>query len=112
MADIHPPGKDTPERTQYVYGFPKGLNALQDESLIDDHELSLHVNGVIVVDGIQKRPGSTNYGSSTGSRVYGGSSFYTSSGDRFIIRDMGTSLGYYNGSMVPTAISVTITANT
>lgn len=98
--------KDAPEKTQYVLGFPKGVNKLQDESLVDDHELTVSKNSMLVVDGIIKRSGSLNYGSSSGSRVYGGSAFYTSesSNNRFIIREGGTSLQYYNGT-APTNIS-------
>jgi hypothetical protein len=113
MPFIRPLGRDIPEKTEYVLGFQKGLNKLQDESLIEDHELTTHVNGQIVVDGIQKRSGSINFGSSQGSRVYAGASFYTSGGNRFIIREGGTSLYYYNGSNTPTAISgATITTAT
>ena len=98
--------KDTPEKTEYVLGFAKGVNRLQDDSLIDDHELSLGQNLMLVVDGIIKRTGSLNSGSSSGSRVYGGTAFYTSatSNNRFIIREGGTSLQYYSGG-TPTNIS-------
>ena len=89
MSNIKPPGRDTPEKTEYVYGFQKGLNTFQDESLVDDHELTTHINGILVVDGVKKRQGSLYYGSSSGSRVYGGSAFYTSatSNNRWFIRD-------------------------
>lgn len=99
--------RDVPERDAYIYGFSKGVNKLQDESLIDDHELSDHKNGILVVDGVQKRTGTLNFGSSSGSRVYGGTPFYTSAStnNSWIIREGGTSLMYYNGSNVPTAIS-------
>jgi len=103
--------KDAPEQMTYIYGFAKGVNKLQDESLIDDNELSDSKNSILVVDGIKKRPGTNNFGSSSGSRVFGGTSFYTSAGDRFIIREGGTSLMYYNASNVPTAIAgATMTA--
>jgi hypothetical protein len=105
------PIKDQPERTQYIIGFQKGINKLQDDSLIDDHELSTMINAMLLVDGVKKRDGTSNYGSLSGSRVYGGSAFYTSSADRFIIREGGTSLQYYNASGVPTNISgATMTA--
>lgn len=111
MVAIKPPSKDTPEKTEYIYGFPKGVNLLQDESLIDEHELSLAINAQLIVDGIKKREGSENFGSSSGSRVYGGVGFYTSGGERFIIREGGTALQYYNGSNTPTNISgATMTA--
>ena len=99
--------KDEPERLEYIYGFVKGVNKLQDESLIDDNELSGAKNNILVVDGVKKRGGTLNYGSSSGSRVYGGSPFYTSasSNNRWMIREGGTALMYYNGSSVPTAIS-------
>lgn len=97
--------KDIPEKTEYVLGFQKGVNTLQDESLIDLHELSYSKNSKMVVDGVKKRDGSLNYGSSSGSRVYGGAPFYVSTGDRFIIREGGTALQFYNASMVPTNIT-------
>lgn len=103
------------EKTDYIIGFPKGVNKLQDDSLIDDHELSTAINSILVVDGIRKRSGSVNFGSSSGSRVYGGTPFYTSasSNNRWIIRaGTGTALQYYNGSNIPTDISgVTTTAS-
>lgn len=99
--------KDYSEKTEYIIGFPKGLNKLQDESLVNDNELTVSQNSILVVDGIQKRTGSINFGSTSGSRVYGGTPFYTSasSNNRWIIREGGTSLMYYNGSNVPTAVS-------
>jgi len=106
--------KDTPEKLEYVLGFQKGLNTLQDESLIDDNELSYSQNAMLAVDGIIKRSGTDNFGSESGSRVYGGTPFYTSasSNNRWIIREGGTSLKYYNGSNEPTSVSgATMTAN-
>ena len=99
--------KDIPEKTEYVIGFPGGVNKLQDESLIKDEELSVMKNAILVVDGVQKRGGTSNFGSDSGSRVYGGSPFYTSasSANRWMIREGGTSLQYYNGSNAPTNIS-------
>lgn len=99
--------KDNVERTEYLIGFPGGVNRLSDESLIKDNELSVMQNAILVVDGVQKRTGSINYGSSSGSRVYGGSSFYTSasSNNRFIIREGGTTLKYYAADGTPTNIT-------
>ena len=107
MPLIKPPGRDISERTEYIYGFQKGLNTLQDDSLIDDHELSVAINAVLVVDGVKKRTGTLNFGSSSGSRIFGATPFYTSAltNNRWIIREGGTSLMYYNTSNVPTAIS-------
>lgn len=105
---ITPKGlKDIPEKTEYIIGFSGGLNKLSDESLIKDNELSTSQNSVLVVDGIQKRTGSINYGSESGSRVYGGTAFYTSatSDNRWIIREGGIALKYYNASGVPTSVS-------
>lgn len=113
MPRLNIPPKDSKESTEYIYGWAKGVNTLQDESLLEDNELSVHKNGVIVADGIQKRGGTDNFGSDSGSRVYGGTPFYTSatSDNRFIIREGGTALQYYNGSNVPTNISgATMTA--
>lgn len=114
MPYIKTSTRDVPEKTEYVYGFTKGVNKLQDESLIDDHELSTAINAILVVDGVQKRAGTLNLGSSSGSRVFGASPFYTSatSNNRWIIREGGTSLQYYNSSNVPTNISgATMTAS-
>jgi len=114
MPTINVPGKDVAEQTKYVYGFQQGLNKLQDESLISDHELSDALNNIIVVDGLQKRLGSLNFGSSSGSRIYGAASFYTSAAanNRWMLREGGTSLMYYTTpGKVPTAISgATMTA--
>lgn len=107
MPNIKTTVKDSPEKTEYIIGFPKGVNKLQDESLIADNELSTMKNSMLVVDGVVKRSGSANFGSSSQSRVYGGTAFYTSatSNNRWIIREGGTSLRYYDGSNVPQAIS-------
>lgn len=113
MTLIKSTARDIPERTEYIYGFVKGVNKLQDETLIEDHELSTAINAMLVVDGIIKRSGSINFGSSLGSRVYGASPFYTSAttNNSWIIREGGTSLMYYNVSNTPTAISgATMTA--
>lgn len=110
MPKITPP-KDNPEKQTYVVGF-KGVNTLQDSSLIDNRELSLMRNGRLVVDGIRKRQGSINYGDETNSRVYGGTGFYTSDGDRFIVREGGTSLLYYDSNDVAQTVSgATMTAS-
>lgn len=106
--------RDNPEKTEYLIGFPGGINKLQDESLIKDNELSVMQNAILVVDGVEKRLGTSNYGSSSGSRVYGGTPFYTSasSDNRWIIREGGTSLQYYTANGVPTNISgATMTAS-
>jgi hypothetical protein len=113
MAILKITSKDEPERLEYIYGFVKGVNKLQDESLIDDNELSGAKNNILVVDGVKKRGGTLNYGSDSGSRVYGASPFYTSAAslNRWMIREGGTSLMYYNDSSVPTAIAgATMTA--
>lgn len=102
-----PSARQEQERTEYIIGFPKGVNKLQDDSLISDQELSAMINGILVVDGVKKRQGNLNFGSDSGSRVYGGSPFYTSasSDNRWIIREGGTSLQYYNSSNAPTNIA-------
>jgi len=108
-----PSARQEQERNEYIIGFPKGVNKLQDDSLISDQELSGMINAILVVDGVKKRPGQINFGSSSGSRIYGGTPFYTSasSDNRWIIREGGTSLQYYNGSNAPTNISgATMTA--
>ncbi len=106
--------KDFPEKKEYIYGFPKGLNKLQDESLIDDHELSTAENSMMAVDSIIKRSGTLNFGSSSGSRVFGGYGYYTSaaSNNRWMIRAGGTALQYYDATNTPVNISgATLTAS-
>lgn len=114
MPSIPRGAKDIPEQTQYIIGFKSGLDRLEDESLVDDHSLTTAINSILVVDGIEKRTGSINFGSTSGSRVFGATPFYTSasSNNRFIIREGGTALQYYNGSSVPTNITgATMTAS-
>lgn len=110
MPSLPTTGKDVPERTEYIYGF-KGLNALQDKSLIDDHELAYAQNAAMVVDGITKRTGTLNFGTASGSRVYGGSPFYTSAStnNRFVIREGGTALQYYSGTTPTNIVGATMT---
>ncbi len=106
--------KDFPEKREYIYGFPKGLNKLQDESLIDDHELSTAQNNSLSVDSLVKRAGTLNFGASSGSRVFGGVGYYTSasSNNRWMIRAGGTALQYYDATNTPVNISgATMTAS-
>lgn len=114
MPIVNLKGKDVQEKLEYIYGFSNGVNKLQDESLIKDTELSGMRNGVLVVDGVKKRTGSINFGTDSGSRVYGAAAFYTSasSDNRWIIREGGTSLQYYNSSNAPTNVTgATMTAS-
>ena len=102
-----------PPKKLYVEGFKKGLNTLQDDALISDNELSDAKNCIYLVDGIQKRTGTLNFGSESGSRVVGGAGFYTSatSDNRFMLRMSGTAIQYM-ASGTPTNISgATFTIN-
>lgn len=91
---------DEKESTKYYIGFPKGLNTLQDRSLVNDKNLIDLKNCEIVVDGIQRRPGSIRvFDSGSASYVYGSTAFYKrSSGTRQYVRAANARLQYLNGS--------------
>lgn len=67
---------DDPELSQYIIGFPKGLNTAQDAALVDDKNLIVATNVQISVDGIERRYGSTKPFSIAGSKVWASSPFY------------------------------------
>jgi len=69
--------QDQPERSDYIIGFAKGLNVIQDSSLVDDKNLIQADNLELVVDGVQRRTGTTKvWDEGGGSYVYGSASFY------------------------------------
>ncbi|MEM3335467.1 MAG: hypothetical protein QXY47_05495 [Thermoplasmata archaeon] len=83
--------RDEPEQSKYVIGFPKGLNTLQDRSLINDKQLIQADNVELVVDGITKRRGTKKVFDSAGTKVLGASPFYIKShGTRYFIRAVKT----------------------
>ncbi len=78
--------KDPTRKDEIAVGFLGGLNTFQDETLLKDSELSDAKNIILSVDGLEPRPGSSDYGSSSGSRVLGGFGFYKSDGTREFLR--------------------------
>jgi hypothetical protein len=72
--------------TEIVSSFLGGLNTFQDESVIKDGELSKARNIILSVDGIEPRPGTEDYGTSSGSKVVGLFGMYLSSGTRQFLR--------------------------
>lgn len=82
VNQINNPKKDT----ELVTSFLGGLNTFQDESVIKDSELTEAKNILLSVDGIEPRPGTSNYGTSSGSRVLGLFGLYLSNGTRQFLR--------------------------
>lgn len=78
--------KNPEKSAEVVTGFLGGLNTFQDESVIKDSELTEAKNILLSVDGIEPRPGTSTYGSSSGSRVLGLFGLYLSNGTRQFIR--------------------------
>lgn len=80
--------KETPEKSDYIIGFPRGLNTVQDQSLIKDKNLAQAKNVQLVVDGVSRRPGTTKpFDEGGGSKVWGLAPFYKrTSGDRELVR--------------------------
>jgi hypothetical protein len=72
--------------TEIVSSFLGGLNTFQDESVIKDGELSKARNIILSVDGIEPRPGTEDYGTSSGSKVVGLFGMYLSGGTRQFLR--------------------------
>lgn len=68
---------DTNEFSKYYIGFPKGLNTIQDESLVDDKNLTVANNAIIQVDGVSRRPGTTKvFNENSNTKIYGSEVFY------------------------------------
>lgn len=91
------------KQQEVVTGFLGGLNTFQDQTLIRDSELTEAKNIILSVDGIEPRPGTTNYGDSSNTLVSGGIGFYTSTGTREFLRFSGGRLQKYVGQ-TPTNI--------
>lgn len=92
--------QDDPERNAYMVGFPKGVNTLQDVTLVDNKNLIQGKNIMIVVDGITRRYGSTKvWDEGGGSKVYGAMGFYKkTTGATKNLRISNAKLQYLNGS--------------
>lgn len=76
--------KNTPKTPEYVTGFLGGLNTFQDEGSIKDSELTEAKNILLSVDGIEPRPGTEDYGTSSGTRVVGLFPYYKDSSRQFL----------------------------
>lgn len=72
--------------TEVVTTFLGGLNTFQDESVIKDGELTEAKNILLAVDGIEPRPGTSTYGTTSGDKVLGLFGFYKSDGTRQFLR--------------------------
>lgn len=68
--------KDEAEKSKYYIGFPRGLNTIQDKSLINDKNLSTAQNVILDVDGISRRPGSNKVFDEGGASYVWGSAFF------------------------------------
>lgn len=91
---------------QSVTGFLGGLNSFQDETVLKDSELTEAKNILLSVDGIEPRPGTSTYGTTSGSRVLGLFGYYKSDGTRQFLRysyGANNKLQYYS-STTPTDI--------
>lgn len=97
---------DEPEKNIYALGFPKGLNSIQDRTLVNDKNIILGDNVMIAVDGIMRRYGTTKpYDQGSATKVYGGFSFFNrNTSTRRFIRIANSRLQYLSGS-VWTAVS-------
>ena len=76
--------KNTPKTPEYVTGFLGGLNTFQDEGSIKDSELTEAKNILLSVDGIEPRPGTEDYGTSSGTRVVGLFPYYKDASRQFL----------------------------
>ena len=92
--------QDDPEKSMYLIGFNKGLNTLQNKSLVDNKNLTVSLNTEYVVDGVRRRKGSTRmYDDGGGSKVYGSIGYYKkSAGQRKFLRLSKARLQYLNGT--------------
>lgn len=95
--------EETPEKNDYFLGFSRGVNTLQDITLVHDKNLTQGDNIMLVVDGVTRRYGSsktsTGWDDGGGDKVYGASGFYKKSdGTRKFIRIANGKLQYLNGT--------------
>jgi len=64
--------QDTAESSKYYIGFPRGLNTIQDENMVDDKNLAQADNVIIDVDGVRRRPGTTkSFNQLSNTKIYG-----------------------------------------
>jgi hypothetical protein len=79
-------GKDNPINVEVSTGFLGGLNTFQDENSIKDSELTDAKNILLAVDGIEPRPGTSTFGTSSGTSILGLFGYYKSDGTRQFLR--------------------------
>lgn len=105
--------KDEPEKSRYYIGFPRGLNTIQDKSLINDKNLSTAQNVILDVDGIGRRPGTKKQFDEGGASYVYGSGFFNkvTTGVRRFVRIANERLQYLNAGEW-TAVGATAFANT
>lgn len=92
--------KDEPEQSKYFIGFPRGVNNVQEKTLVDDRNLTQASNAMLVVDGVTRRYGTKKvYDEGGASKVYGAIGFYKKSdGTRTFLRVANARLQYLSGS--------------
>lgn len=88
MAYVATNVKEEPEKNDYFLGFSRGVNTLQDPTLVNDKNLIQGDNVMIVVNGVTRRYGSTKVFDQGGAtKVYGAAGFYKKSdGTRKFLR--------------------------
>lgn len=91
--------QDDPEQSRYYLGFAKGLNSIQEKTLLDNNQLSLATNVMLDVDGVTRRYGSKKvFDTASASKVYGQGVFYNKSTSiRKFLRIANSRLQYLNG---------------
>lgn len=92
--------KDEAEKSEYKIGFPRGLNTIQERSLVNDKNVIQALNVSIAVDGLERRHGTEKvFDQGSASYVYGASPFYKKTdGSRKFVRIANERLQYLNGS--------------
>lgn len=93
--------QDEAEFDQYHLGYPKGLNNVQDKSLVNDKNLTSALNVILSVDGVKRRPGTTlKFDQGGASYVYGAGAYYKRNGNvRKFLRIANARLQYLNGAV-------------
>ena len=102
MGGFTSAARDEPEKSQYIIGFPRGLNTIQDRSLINDKNLIEATNVMLVVDGVTRRYGTEKvWDQGSASYVYGSSPYYKRLGSsitRKFLRIANSRLQYLDGT--------------
>jgi hypothetical protein len=91
---------DEPEKDEYFIGFPKGLNTIQDKTLVDNKNLTLADNAMIVVDGITRRYGTYKmFDEASATKVFGSAMYYNrATSTRKWIRAAAARIQYLSGT--------------